>query len=156
MSLADRVIYALEATPEQAAELRQLTGEALTAKMREVMHANGLSLIEVQRRLYSIESLWAGQQGTRKRRTGLGTVASPVGSRGRHPRVRAMSLTDRSHLVRPPRPTPIARIAPFRKTLRAIARWPALKLPSRFAGPRAVARPPGATTARRPRQKSRP
>jgi hypothetical protein len=60
MSLADRVIYALEATPEQAAELRQLTGEALTAKMREVMHANGLSLIEVQRRLYSIESLWAG------------------------------------------------------------------------------------------------
>jgi hypothetical protein len=65
MSLADRVIYALEATPEQAAELRQLTGEALTAKMREVMHANGLSLIEVQRRLYSIESLWAGQQDTR-------------------------------------------------------------------------------------------
>ena len=82
MSLADRVICALEATPEQAAELRQLTGEALTAKMREVMHANGLSLIEVQRRLYSIVSLWAGQQDTRQRRTGLGTVASPVGSRG--------------------------------------------------------------------------
>src|SRR3954468_21671665 len=82
MSLADRVIYALEATPEQAAELRQLTGEALTAKMREVMHANGLSLIEVQRRLYSIDNLWAGQQDTRKRRTGLGTVVSPVSSRG--------------------------------------------------------------------------
>ena len=82
MSLADRVIYALEATPEQAAELRQLTGEALTAKMREVMHANGLNLIEVQRRLYSIDSLWAGQQDTRKRRTGLRTVASTVGYRG--------------------------------------------------------------------------
>ena len=64
MSLADRVIYALEATPEQAAELRQLTGEALTAKMREIMHANGLSQIEAQRRLYSIGSLWAGQQDT--------------------------------------------------------------------------------------------
>jgi len=82
MSLADRVIYALEATPEQSAELRQLTGEALTAKMREVMHANGLSQIEVQRRLYSIGSLWAGQQNTRKRRTGLRTVASTVGYRG--------------------------------------------------------------------------
>ena len=79
MSLADRVIYALEATPEQAAELRQLTGEALTAKMREIMHANGLSQIEVQRRLYSIDSLWAGQRDTRKRRTG--TVASTVGYR---------------------------------------------------------------------------
>ena len=82
MSLADRVIYALEATPEQAAELRQLTGEALTAKMREIMHANGLSQIEVQRRLYSIGSLWAGQQDTRKRRTGFRTVASTVGYRG--------------------------------------------------------------------------
>jgi hypothetical protein len=43
--------------------------------MREVMYANGLSLTEVQRRLYSIDSLWAGQQDTRQRRTGLGTVA---------------------------------------------------------------------------------
>ena len=82
MSLADRVIYALEATPEQAAELRQLTGEALTARMREVMHANGLSELEVQRRLYPIDSLWAGQQDTRKRRTGFRTVASTVGYRG--------------------------------------------------------------------------
>jgi hypothetical protein len=44
-----------------------------------------------------------------------------------------MILTDRSHLVRPPRPTPIARIVHVRKTLRAIAKVadPEVALPVR-------------------------
>jgi hypothetical protein len=133
MSLADRVIYALEATPEQAAALRQLTGEALTARMREIMHANGLSQIEVQRRLYSIGSLWAGQQDTRNGAPAFAPLQAPSAIAVRHI-VRTMAVTDSPRIttrlppVRQPNPAPIAKIvcSPSAKTLKAIRRWEAV------------------------------